>query len=293
MKIRILTESDTALNREWWGDYWVKLELIKAFNLNQVEVEIVNENSDVDLFFHAQKEDPRLTAPIRFAWVYTRLETALKQIEYFKQFSHVFCLSQVGVSDFNKQGVSASYLPAGTSMRPYNLSLQKDIDILFVGNAYKKNRPPLIKNIIKAGYNVHLYGTGWDKIKDLDIKNSWKGNYWPNQQMPELYNKAKIILTIHEPEMLQSKSLSIRTLDILASGNFCLCDNIEVKRYCPHAIVYSSEQELFERIEFFQNMERREEIINKTTSEAQSHTYAKIVNIILSKIREIDENFIL
>lgn len=287
MKVRILAESDMAQNKEWWGDYWAKVEVEKA--LRNLGIEVVNDCADIDLYFHASSESKRIKTRIKMVWVYTRLETALKQINYFKQFNHVFCLSKLGVEEFKKYGLSSSFLPAATSMQPFSENREKEIDILFVGNAYKKNRPPLIKKIIDSGWDVHIYGTGWNRIKDTAIQKSWKGAYWPNPKMPELYSKAKIVLTIHEPEMLKSQSLSIRTLDILASKAFCLCDNNEVLTYCPSAQIYNTDEEMLNKIEYFMiNEECRKNIVENTHKEAREFTYLKIAEIIKRKMEEFE-----
>lgn len=293
IKIRIIAESDGASLETWWGDYWVKQELGAALERQGVEVTYnesfnrkpVNQKIvDIDLLLHARAPYRYLTAPKKIAWIYTRHYTALSMISYFKSFDHIFTLGLNLEQDFTKHNISCSFLPAATSKRK-TICGDKKHDVLFVGNA-RGNRPQILKTLIDQGIKVSIYGTGWDIMPEF--KNFFKEKYWDNRDLHNLYAKSKIILTVHEQEMLQSNSCSIKALDIMASGQFLLTDNLGVKHYSPSVIIYCSASDLIQKIKYYlNNQEERDSIANECSQQCAIYTYDNTARLMLEKVGQL------
>lgn len=130
-----------------------------------------------------------------------------------------------------------------------------NIDVLFVGNRYGI-RGKLVRELIKAGVDVHCYGRGW------------KNGYVDFHENTRLSRQAKIILGVGTVSYCDDVyTLKLRDFDALMTGalyithrNPDLCQLFEEGREIEF---YSSPQELVSKIIFFLENPEEREIIGK------------------------------
>lgn len=298
LSIRIIAASDGAPHETWWGDYWAKKHLedaLKRLGYNIIPNLHYNRPNnqppaDIDLFCHASMEYLHLTARTKLAWVFTRHYKALEQLNYFRKFDHVFSLSRKGVKDWQNQSVSASFLPAGSALSQSNKVLTPKYDVLFVGNA-RGDRPMLAEALVRAEIgNMAIYGGGWDRYPKLN--RQVKGRYHPNEAMGDLYAQAKIILNIHEEQMLKSEGVSIKAFDIMASGAFMLTDNLGVKEFAPSAIVFENLTDLIAKVKYYlEHADERNSIAQACTKESRAYTFDRIAQQIDATVQSLREKY--
>lgn len=297
--VRIIAASDGAPFETWWGDYWAKKHLSDAlkkrgytivpnFHYNKPNNQ---PTADVDLFLHASKTYPYLDASIKIAWIFTRHYDALKQINYFKQLDHIFSLSKVGVEDWERVGMSTSYLPAGSAKTKRLMKPKKKYDVVFVGNA-RGSRPALLQYLIESGANsVAIYGTGWDRAENKRFSKYVKGKCYPNENIDILYSSAKIVLNAHEHQMLRSGGVSIKALDVMATGNFLLTDNPQVRDFAPSVVVYKDRMDMANKVRYYlNNTKERCEIAHKCMKESQEYTFDKVADSVVKEIERLRKN---
>lgn len=253
--IRIIGAADGMPYERWWGDFWVKRYLEEAF-LRKGFMIMPNAHAskknpkppaDIDLFLHARHTYDHLTAKTKIAWICTRQATALTQLEYFKQFDHVF--------DFSPKpcALNATYLPAGTNFKP-GKKVDQLLDVLFIGNA-RAPRPELLSSLCDHNISLQIYGNGWQNLQGTKAGKHWIGPNLKQESLNDAYRAAKIVLVCHDPEMLESEAVSVKTLDIIASGGFALVDNPGIKRVLDYP-TYTSDT-LLARVNHFLKEENR------------------------------------
>lgn len=95
-------------------------------------------------------------------------------------------------------------------------------EVLFVGNS-RGQRRPVVDWAIEAGLPLTVYGAGWrGLIPDRYIR----AEYFPNEQLPELYASAKVVLNDHWPDMREHGFVSNRVFDVLAAGGVLVSDYV-------------------------------------------------------------------
>lgn len=276
MKIKIYSPSDNKLFEIYWGDYWAKYYLSKAFE--QLGHNIVDENSDLDFILCNGFPYVKSKAKLKAVWVYTRFETSLKNLKSYKNYDHVFSLSPTHVFEFTNRGLNASFLPVGSDRTPLEPNYQ--YDLTFIGNTNKAGRVELIETLSELGINIALYGNGWDKTK---MEKHHKGACYPNLELNKLYSSSRINLVSHEPQMSKYGLVGIKVLDIIKSGGFCLCDdNPGLSHYIKTFDTYDINTVKDKASYYLNNPNIREEMRVKALSECKN-TWLDVAKMILSK----------
>lgn len=145
---------------------------------------------------------------------------------------YVFSFEQSDVDMFCRYGVDAHFLPQAYDSTVYRpLGLERDIDILFIGNMfYSPKRKETIETVINAfpdrKIQVHgLYQPWYKGIKEWyrrphkDIITN--ANVSP-EEANELYNRAKVVLNVHQEH--QKSGANPRVFEILGAGAYQVCD---------------------------------------------------------------------
>ena len=113
------------------------------------------------------------------------------QIDIAPEFSLCWTTTHEAVQKYQTAGARAIYLPPGANpdiFRP--LSLQRDIDLSFIGQKYGQ-RPRLIEFLHQKRLSVQTYGKGWES-GEIDL-----------EEMIRLYSRSRITLgfgTVGETE---------------------------------------------------------------------------------------------
>lgn len=97
-------------------------------------------------------------------------------------------------------------------------------DVVFVGNAKGPKGRKIIRDlgdIRSLPFALEVWGEGW---QGLLPPGCWKGLYYPNDELDELYAASGVVLNDHHEDMRREGFLNPRVLDILAAGGKCVSD---------------------------------------------------------------------
>lgn len=172
----------------------------------------------------------------------------------------VFCYDREDAENLKGRGIPAEFLPQACDTSVYRpLALQKDIDILFIGNLYgspkrKNTMLSIIEGFPKARTIVYGLYDPWYKGLCKWLKRPYK-QIFKNRNLPPLevnrmYNRAKVVLNIHQEQ--QTDGANPRFFEICGSGAYQICDaNPYLKATLPEGSVglYSTSEELFSLID--------------------------------------------
>ena len=144
----------------------------------------------------------------------------------------VFSFEQSDVEMLNARGVTSYFLPQAYDSRVYRpLGLERDIDILFIGNMmYSPKRKDVVNRVIAAfpDRKIEVHGlyqpwykgiSAWWHRPHKDIITN--ANVTP-AQANRLYNRAKVVLNVHQEH--QKCGANPRVFEILGSGAYQVCD---------------------------------------------------------------------
>lgn len=177
--------------------------------------------------------------------------------------SHVdrfYCYDRGDVEFYAQRGETALFLPQAADSAIYHPveGVQKDIDILFVGDLYHSpRRREYISQVIKAFPDSRIKVAGiykpWYKgpLKALlrERRDIYTNRNIPPQQVNALYNRARVVLNIHNEQ--QSDGANPKVFEICCAGAYQVCDaNPYIRSLFPGGEVglYESCEELIARI---------------------------------------------
>lgn len=94
-----------------------------------------------------------------------------------------------------------------------------------------------------SGVNATVYGRGWGRYRICKLVEA---SHFPNDQLPELYGRAKLVLNDHWHDMRAFGLVSNRILDCLACGVPVLTDSFpELRDVFGDALLYAHNVESF------------------------------------------------
>ena len=276
MKIKVIAPSDGAENETWWADYWVKRDLEIEFARRGYEV--VSESADLDFYlFGAYGRFDKVTAPIKFCWVYSHPD--FMQDNFAAQFDHVFVLSKALLSK-----VSNSTLLFGGSSKTFIPRKEKaKYDLVFIGNTGSPKRVETIKYLVDLKkYKIGLAGGGWDnalrgKISDVD----YKGPYVDNAELGEFFNQGLLSFYTGHEDMRKEGFVAVRILDIFRSSeNLCISEtNAGLHEMFRNIPMYGSKEFLVPQIDWFlEHPDERERVALRCRQDAEKWTFGKVVD---------------
>lgn len=162
--------------------------------------------------------------------------------QHFGEYSRIYVFEKNDIEYMRiKYGITPLYMPIGVAEEVYSVNKKKKYkyDICFVGNS-SNNRLTILEQVAHYAFVNDLrfivYGSFWEEscfIKTLiekikfRIRFKYLYKYITNrsispQEVAELYAQSKISLNIHIPI---HNGVNPRTFEILANGNFELCDD--------------------------------------------------------------------
>lgn len=94
--------------------------------------------------------------------------------------------------------------------------------VVFVGRP-RRGRRRVVTDAIAAGATLELYGEGWGGIVD---ERHVRGDFVPNDRLPDLYRRARIVLNDHWADMAAEGFWSNRTFEAVASGALVVSDHV-------------------------------------------------------------------
>lgn len=213
-----------------------------------------------------------------------------------RNFDYRFLFEETDVAKLTQENIESYFLPmAADSNNYYPIPAdQKDIDVLFVGKLYP-NRLELFDRLVKRfpNLNIKIYGK-YTSLKKPDsfLKYHFSGinKYYTNEfvtpkELNTLYSQSKIALNIHHSQ--SQAGCNPRVFEILAAKTFQLVDEIPyIKEHFKGQDMletYETEQELFDKIEYYLNHTGERERIaeNGYHHIIENHTFLKRVEFIL------------
>ncbi|MBP5505898.1 MAG: glycosyltransferase [Bacteroidales bacterium] len=217
--------------------------------------------------------------------------------------SHVhrfYCYERTDVEYYAAQGLQALFLPQAADTSVYHPleGVQKDIDILFVGDLYHSpRRQSYIAEVIKAFPDNKIKVAGiykpWYKnpLKALlrERRDIYTNRNLPPAQVNALYNRARVVLNIHNEQ--QRDGANPKVFEICASGAYQVCDaNPYIRSLFPggEAGLYESPQQMVACI--------REALENDTAERAAAardivlanHTFGTRIAKVIEDLKKID-----
>lgn len=212
-------------------------------------------------------------------WLFDTRKKLPTTIDHVDHVDAMFCYEQTDVDWYMEQGKKAYFLPQACDTDTYfPLNLEKDIDILFVGNLYTSpKRMKTMQAIVNhfKDRTIQVYGLykpwykGFFKWLFREYRNIYKNTTVAPYKVNQLYNRARIVLNIHQEQQVSGSNP--RTFEIIGSGAWQICDaNPYIESlFSENEIgIYHNLDELFLLIEqgltqdMSDNIKKAKEIIN-------------------------------
>ena len=144
-----------------------------------------------------------------------------------------YCYDKGDIEYYAAQGKQALFLPQAADTSVYHPleGVEKDIDILFVGDLYHSpRRQHYIHEVVKAFPDKKIKVVGiykpWYKNPVKALLRERRDVYTNHNVAPgavnELYNRAKVVLNIHNEQ--QTDGANPKVFEICASGAYQVCD---------------------------------------------------------------------
>jgi glycosyltransferase involved in cell wall biosynthesis len=170
---------------------------------------------------------------LNLMWIISHPEKVTPDI--VKSFDLVFAAGKKWAEYMSKQsGKDIGYLPQCTDpsvFHPTKPDPKFEGRVIFVGSSRNVLRP-IVRDAIKAGIDLDVYGGGWDGLIDSKYV---KGTFIPNERLTYAYSSAAVVLNDHWDDMREWGFISNRIFDVLATGSPVVSDDI----YGVHETVQS------------------------------------------------------
>lgn len=280
--VKVYSPSDGKENEIWWGDYWVKQNLLEEFGRQGWPRFQTGERAGLSIHLMGL-QDIISDATTKVAWIYSHPEENVNSLEPYKL---IYTLSQKHAERLQSIRSDTRILLPATSQKYKKSIIQKKYDVLFVGNSLKPERVKIIKQLIATGkYNIGVVGAFWER----HIDNKYIiASYWDNNKYSDLFNQAAMTVYIHSKEMQEWDFVAVRVLDVIACSDcFVICDKNEGLKNLGLGDIpqFNDTQHLEELIDHYlarpherlERLERWREVIQK------HHTFA-------NRIKQIKED---
>ena len=280
------------------------LDLRKEFRLLDSQIEKISDDilqeytkysPDCVLFIKADYMDRKTLQQMQksqlVVWSmdsYARYPFLIKDLDVFHK---IFVFEKSDIKLLKENNFDAYFLPLCADERFfYPQEKEKDIDILFIGAMYN-DRLKLFRKLIKRfpEANIKIYGYYINRVEYIKkfvykYTNRYRNFYGvvTPEEAGNLYSRSKICLNMHN---WQSKTgANPRTFEILAANAFEIVDyNPYIQEILKDGVVfYQSEDELFQRIEYYLTHDTERESIA-----AKGYEYTKEKHMFSQRIDEL------
>jgi spore maturation protein CgeB len=185
----------------------------------------------------------------------------------------------------------------------YEYDEKYNADISYVGSFLPNKRDFIIKHLFPLfkKYRVKIYGSDWN-FKDrllgyvqkfgqyfnIDLLKNVRQIKLSIDEERKIYSSSIISLNIHEEhQRMFGSDFNERTLKIMASGGFEICDNVKILRKYfseDELVIAKDTEDWFWKIDYFlNNQDKRIPIIEAGRKKVlKEHTYHNRVNQIVN-----------
>ena len=258
--------------------------VVNGFHLNRKAPEKIRKNFGIPVVTYVV-DDPLL----RGNWMFD-----------LGGYSHLFVIDDSWMpylEYFNPENIS--FLPQTSDHRVFRpLGIKQDYEVGFSGNLSLRfpNTPSgflraqILNYAVEAGYNVIAaapnisdtfeYFPALKKIKYFD-------KYIDHEELNMVYNRAKIILSIHSPQF--KHGIAPRVFEAAFAGAFQLVEyKPDIEKLFPGMPTFKSKKELLDQLKFYlDNDQKRKEIAKKMREIAlEKHTFKSRAESILNIIKK-------
>ncbi len=287
-----------------WGDYWVKVRLLKAFRELGFNVNVHPNKADVTIYlwgspFPARKTFPYMHNPnhsYNVMWFYSNPIKMTKQ--EMSRYHLIFCLSENYLNEIKgwHPNIHNQALESCTDFE-MPVDQEKDIDLLFVGNArggLEYGRKAIYWLDVAEEMKIQIYGHKWhlpryyDSVKKLD--NWYAGQYWPYEKLNVLYNRSKITLVDGHQDMAEGGFVPMKIFDVIASGGFVISNyNTGISKIFGDSIPqYKTKNEMNRLIKgFYENEQSRLEFQAVALEKIKSRNFVETAKQIVEKLTDL------
>jgi len=256
-KITLKNPSPNNIDKFWWGDYWLGLDLAAGLkNLGYNVKTDYCENFD-------KKSDSKINIAICGLTHQKKIEHNKINILYIIsnpdkiKFSQLFQYDIIIVGSIKfcntlkRKNLNAFYLPQFTNSARFFPEKDEAFhhQLLFVGNAYKGIRPA-VKYAVKNNLPISVYGKFWENfIHPKHIKDT----YLDNNQLHKYYSNADIVLADTNENMKNLGFIPNRIYDVTACKGFIISDYMpEIEEIYGDAVpMYKNEQEFIQLVTYY------------------------------------------
>ena len=296
--ITINNPAPNSIDKLWWGDYWLGLDLAQGLKhdghyikINYYDIKQLNLSSDINIVIRGINRSFCIDSK-RLNILYLISHPDDVSLKEVIQYDIVIVASKRKCQYFKKQGIRAYYLPQFTN--PERFFYEQDsafkTKILFVGNAYGGMRPA-VDYATKNNLPISVFGKFWDKY--LSDRKYIKGEYIDNNDLHKYYSNADIVLNDTNDNMKQEGFVSNRIHDASACKSFVISDYLpEIEEIYGDSIpMFRTETEFCQIVEYYLNHpeERRQK-----AEQAYKITLKYYTNIVFCKnLKKIISEYVL
>jgi len=239
--------------------------------------ELIDKHRNADLYLYIEPLGliPRglEASPIPTACILSDVHRNLKtRLTLGKLFDHVFLYHRNYVGMFvDRDAATVHWLPYACDTEMFrDLELRRDLDVAFIGQLFgPRSERRRLMEALASKYRVN------------------EQRYYLQSEIPEVYSRAKIVVN-----MPAEDDLNFRFFEALSCGALLLTKRVangqeELFTEGAHYAAFSSEQELFDKVELYlQNEEERKKIALTGHKEVVSyHSLENRLETLLGKVR--------
>ncbi|MBR5832838.1 MAG: glycosyltransferase [Bacteroidales bacterium] len=231
-------------------------------------------------------------------WFFDSITRYPEIVNHVNHADYTFCYEKTDVDYYAKKGIKTYFLPQACDIniyKPLN-HIEKDIDILFVGDLYNsKKRQSYMKAVVAhfQDKKIKVFGIykPWYKnpIKCLlrEKRNIYANHIIPSTLVNEYYNRSKLVLNIHHEQ--QVCGANPKVYEISGSGAYQVCDyNPFLKEIYPNEEIsfYTNETELVNQIQEVLTTKKWKESNHACRIVRSHHSYTERIEYVLETINE-------
>jgi len=295
-KLNINIESQSDIDDKTymcWGDHWVKERMILALEDQGFNVGVEPKDADVTVYLWGSPYAQKPTWPYHYnpksynvLWLYSHPDNITQR--ELNRYNMVFCLSPTFLPRLQHPNVHPKALIGCTDFTPIK-SPVKPCDVVFVGNTRGKQSigRTAVQWLRGQNWDVKVYGANWNNPKFSWMHKWLAGTYWEYDKLHMLYNSARITLVDGHNDMHKHGFVPVKIFDTLASGGFVISQFNTGMQYVFGSTVpmYRDQAEMIKLIKhYLNNPKERLKLANQGKEMAQSHTYPKRMEEMMSAV---------
>jgi len=236
MRIAIKISAPSLTESKSWGDLYFARALAKELEEYDYNVRIdcmdqwySSRSLSDDIVICLRGLDRYLVnhTQVNILWLISHPENI--SLGELNDFEKIYVASEFFVDKLKKfTGLdSIEFLPQASSfsidkLDKIKLEKTSSHEILFIGNTRGQYRD-VVRWCVEENYPITVYGKGWKQfIPESYIASEFIENF----NVPYLYNKSKVVLSDHWPDMKIYGFVSNRIYDVISSGGIVLTDSV-------------------------------------------------------------------